>query len=66
MLYNGVFFGTYVASVYKDIALGIIDDPTLTLAGSIGAFMNGTSRIVWASAMDKVGFRWVYLILISI
>ena len=52
MLFNGMLFGTYVASVYKEVALKYIDDSTLTLAGAIGAFMNGSSRIVWATFMD--------------
>ena len=51
MLFNGVFFGVYVASVYKDVALkkGSINDADLTIAGAIGSFMNGSSRIIWAS-----------------
>ena len=66
MLYNGVVFGMYVASVYKDTALGLIPDSTLTLAGSLGAFANGGSRMFWATIMDYIGFRKVYLILVSI
>lgn len=51
MLLNGVFFGVYVASVYKDVALkkGSIEDADLTIAGAIGSFVNGSSRIFWAS-----------------
>lgn len=51
MLFNGVFFGVYVASVYKDVALkkGSIEDADLTIAGALGSFMNGSSRIIWAS-----------------
>ena len=49
MLFNGVFFGVYVASVYKTVALCCIDDRALTIAGSVGSFVNGTSRIFWAS-----------------
>ena len=64
LLFNGVFFGTYVASVYKGVALTYIDDETLTLAGSIGSFANGASRIIWASMMDYIGFKKVYLCLI--
>lgn len=51
MLFNGVFFGVYVASVYKDVGLnkGSILDKDLTIAGAIGSFFNGSSRIFWAS-----------------
>ena len=51
MLFNGVFFGVYVASVYKDVGLkkGSIEDASLTIAGAVGSFVNGSSRIVWAS-----------------
>ena len=48
MLYSGVFYGVYMASVYKTLALNI-DDHALTVAGSIGAVCNGGSRIFWAS-----------------
>ena len=49
MLFNGVFFGTYMASVYKSFVKGKIDDQTLTVAGAIGSFINGSSRIFWAT-----------------
>ena len=48
MLFNGVFFGVYISSVYKSFARGI-DDNTLTIAGAVGSFINGSSRIFWAS-----------------
>lgn len=64
MLFNGVFFGTYVASVYKGVALTYVDDKTLTLAGSLGSFSNGASRLLWASLMDCWGFKRVYSCLI--
>ena len=68
MLFNGVFFGVYVAAVYKDVALnhGTIGDRELTIAGSIASFINGASRIMWASLLDKLGFRMIYMILLVI
>jgi len=66
MYFNGVFFGIYVASVYKTVALGLINDRTLTIAGSIGSFINGSSRIFWASLMDKYGFKSTYFCLLLI
>ena len=60
MLFNGIFFGMYVASVYKGVALGYLDDSTLTLAGSLGAIANGSSRFLWATLMDYIGFKKVY------
>ena len=52
MLYSGLFFGVYIASVYKSIASGIsneIGDKALTLTGAIGSVMNGSSRVMWAT-----------------
>jgi len=66
MLYLGVFYGVYFASVYKVAAQEIIDDHTLTLAGSLGSVCNGSSRIIWATIQDKYGFKRVYYVLLSI
>lgn len=68
MLFNGVFFGVYVAAIYKDVALkkGSIQDSSLTVAGALGSFMNGSSRIMWASLQDYFGFRAIYMILLII
>jgi MFS family permease len=60
MLFFGFFYGVYVANVYKDSAADLIDDKILTYAGMIGAFCNGSSRVVWAALMDKYGFKRVY------
>ena len=49
LLYNGMFFGVYVASVYKEVGLKYIDDSTLTTAGAIASFLNGSSRIIWGT-----------------
>ena len=65
MFYAGVFYGVYIAAVYKTIATGI-KDSKLTLAGALGAVCNGCSRIFWATLQDKIGFKAVYLILLSI
>jgi len=61
MYFNGVFFGVYVASVFKSVALGYIGDKTLTIAGSMGAFINGSSRLLWATLQDKYGFKSIYI-----
>lgn len=49
MLLNGMFFGLFMASVYKEVALNILSDKTLTLAGALGSVCNGSSRIIWAT-----------------
>ena len=50
IIFFGIFFGLYLASVYKDVGTaGKLDDSTLTTAGAIGAVCNGSSRFVWAS-----------------
>jgi len=50
ILFNGLFFGLYMASVFKFAAQGTItDDKYLTLAGAVGSVCNGSSRVIWAS-----------------
>ena len=66
MLFNGIFFGAYVSSVYKGVALSYLDDQTLTLAGSLGAIANGSSRLLWAYLLDLIGFRKVYACILVI
>ena len=69
MLYSGLFFGVYVASVYKSIASGIpneIGDKALTLTGAIGSVMNGSSRVIWATLQDKFGFNAIYMTVLTI
>lgn len=65
-LLTGTFFGIYLVSVYKTFAGTQIDDRTLTLAGSLAAAANGFSRVVWASFMDRFGFRPVMLVMMTI
>ena len=62
LLFNGMFFGLYMASVYKSVAQheNKISDKALTTAGAIGSVCNGSSRILWASLQDKIGFKKVY------
>jgi nitrate/nitrite transporter NarK len=66
MMFNGVFFGAYIASVYKNICLDKLSDEQLTLAGSIGSLCNGASRIMWATLIDSYGFKRVYFVLLVI
>jgi len=49
LAYFGVFYGVYLASVYKTTADDVLKDHTLTLAGALGSVCNGSSRIMWAS-----------------
>jgi hypothetical protein len=49
LLFQGIFFGIYMASVYKVCAIDVLDDMSLTIAGAIGSVCNGGSRIMWAS-----------------
>jgi len=60
MLFFGIFYGIYVASVYKTTSQKVLSDRTLTLAGAIGSVCNGGSRIMWATLQDKFGFRKIY------
>lgn len=49
LLFFGMFYGLYVASVYKTTAQNSLSDLTLTIAGAIGSVCNGSSRIAWAT-----------------
>lgn len=55
-----------MASVYKTFVDGKIDDRTLTIAGAIGSFINGSSRIFWATLQDHYGFKNIYIIMLVI
>lgn len=59
MLYFGIFYGVFMASVYKEIPEELEDD-IKTWAGGLGSICNGCSRLFWASMQDKYGFRKVY------
>jgi sugar phosphate permease len=53
----------FMANAFK--ALGEeyqIDDMTLTIAGSLGALLNGISRIFWPVLQDRSTFKKVSLI----
>lgn len=64
MLLNGVFYGTFMASVYKAVNIDNLRDGTLTTAGALGAVCNGASRVFWATLQDKHGFKRVYFVLL--
>ena len=49
LFFLGMFFGLYMASVYKFAAEETLDDKSLTVAGAIGSVCNGGSRVFWAS-----------------
>ena len=68
----GNYFGTFFSYSYKtfgetDYPHGQINDSTLTWAGSIGSgVINGCSRILFGSLVDKYSFRLLMSILMSI
>ena len=66
LLFLGMFYGLYIASVYKTTAQNSLSDLTLTFAGAIGSVCNGSSRIAWAALQDAIGFRRVYFLLLSL
>lgn len=66
ILHIGVFYGVFVANIFKMAAQDSILDSTLTLAGALGAMFNGTSRIIWATLQDYWGFKKTYFILLMI
>ena len=66
MMFNGVFFGYYVSSVFKDINLENSSDHFLTMVGAIASVVNGVMRIVQGQMVDKLGFKKVYSLLLGI
>jgi hypothetical protein len=66
MLFNGIFFGIYIAAVYKTTAQDFLKDNVLTLTGAFGSVCNGGGRIFWATLQDKYGFKRVYFVLLII
>jgi len=66
MLFSGMFYGIYMASVYKTTAQDTLPDKVLTYAGMIGSICNGGGRVFWGTLMDKGGFKRMYFVLIII
>jgi hypothetical protein len=60
LMFFGIFYGLYLASVFKIIAQDFLKDDILMVAGALGSICTGCSRILWASVMDKFGFKKVY------
>jgi nitrate/nitrite transporter NarK len=60
MMFNGTFFGIFIAGNYKIINLDNLSDKSLTLAGAIGAIGNAISRILCSTLQDKYGFNKIY------
>ena len=65
MLFQGMFFGLYMASVYKMVAQDTLSDKSLTLIGAVGSMCNGSSRFVWAALQDIYGFKNIYVCILS-
>ena len=65
-------FGTFFTYAFKPYGLNVephppISDATLTWAASIGAgLINGLSRIVMGATVDKVGFKKLFTVLMTI
>jgi hypothetical protein len=56
-----------MASVYKTFGEKEIDDDSfLTTVGSVGAVVNGLSRVFWSTLQDKIGFKKVYFLILTI
>lgn len=66
MLFNGIFYGIYVAAVYKTTAQEYLNDHVLTIAGMFGSVCNGGGRIFWAGLQDRFGFKTIYLVIMLI
>jgi hypothetical protein len=55
-------FSMYVSCAYKMYGNTLFnDDYYLAMVGSMTAILNGTSRFLWAEAMQRFGFKPVYI-----
>lgn len=60
-------YGMFIAHVFKHFGImHINDDFFMTTVGSFGAVMNGGSRSIWSSILDKHSFKQIFGILITI
>ena len=56
-----------ISNNYKVYGMTTIgDDLFLTTVGSVGSAANGVSRFIWASLMDKFGYKRVFLAMLII
>ena len=57
-------YGFFLSQAFKTYGNeNLVDEEVfITTIGSLGGFFNGVSRSFWASLQDKVGFRWIFLI----
>ena len=61
MAFCSMFFCIYIISTYKIYGSSEdIDDFTLTMAGSLGAVANASSKLMCGILVDKYGFKKVY------
>lgn len=55
-------FSMYISCAYKMYGNTLFnDDYYLAIVGSVTALINGTSRFLWAEAMQRYGFKAVYI-----
>ena len=66
--YGVSILGLLIAINYKLIGFSnnIRNDTLLTIIGSIGNVSSGFSRIIWGIALDKKGFKFAILIILSL
>ncbi len=67
MSYFSIQNGYFMASNFKNYGISkISDDSFLTLVGSLGCVFNGGGRFFWGVLSDKLDFKKVYLIILTI
>ena len=60
-------YGLFVATLYKSYGYKRgYSDSFLTWVGSVAALMNGSSRPFWATLMDKLGFKRIFILILTI
>jgi MFS family permease len=61
MSFFGWCYTMFMANVFKSYGEKYIkDDAFITTIGAVGAILNGLGRTIWATLMDKYGFKKVY------
>ena len=67
MTYFSIQNGYFIASNFKNYGISkISDDNFLTLVGSLSSVCNGCGRFIWGVISDKLQFKTVYLIILTI
>jgi hypothetical protein len=59
--------GTFISYSFKNYGLKYIpNDAFITTVGTIGAVMNGLSRSFWGNLMDRLPYKYIFMVLLAV